>query len=324
MWLDNIKYRDNLNLNKNITFGVEIEFDNARKKYVSDDIMAAYTKKIINKPWKLENDETIYNGTKTYSTKGGEAISDILKDNRDTWNNIKTVCNIIKNNRGYINNNCGSHVHIGAKILDDNIKHYDRLMKLWIIYEDIILRFCYGETNKPRNNFNQFAGSPFFLFKIIYDNFYDNNKLQLTFEQFIRGVNSSINYKNLAISFRTLEEEYVKNKYKEIDDWYKYRTIEFRAANGTLNPTIWQNYINLYTKLLLCCKNESKDWDEIDKLFIKNYNCEELEKYNIEKAINFSEFVFEDYLDKYNFMLQYKKDEIYKNFNSKTKKKIYK
>ena len=323
MWLDNIKYRDNLNLNKNITFGVEIEFDKARKRYVSEALNEAYNNKNINNKWKVVYEETIHSFKGKTHIYGGEAVSDILKDNKYTWYNLKYTCDKIKQLDGVINKNCGSHVHLGANILEDNIKYYDRLMKIWVIYEDIILRFCYGETDKPRNNFNQYAGSPYLLFKIIYDNFYHNNKLNLSYDKLIKGLNYSIACKNLSLSFRGLDEEFLINKYKNSNDWYNYKTLEFRAGNGTLNPVIWQNYINLYTKLLLCCINDNKDWDKIDKLFIEKYNCEQLDDFNYEKAIDFSNFIFDNDIDKDNFNLEYIKDKKISLNKLKIKSRVY-
>ena len=323
MWLDNIEYRDELNLNKDIKFGIEIEFDKARKRYVSEVLEDAYKNKVINKKWDVVYDETINSFKSKSHTRGGEAVSSILNDTKETWNNIKYTCDTIKYFGGKINNNCGAHVHLDASILKDNMKYYDRLMKLWIIFEDVIIRFCYGEKNNPRNMLDLFSKSPYVFFKVIYDNYYKNNKLNLTFEQFVKGPKSPTWYKNLSVSFRGLDEDFLKKKYNNNDNWYNHRTIEFRACNGTLNHIVWQNYVNLWTKLFLCCINDSKDWDKIDKLFIKYYNnYKKSDKYNIEKAIYFSDFIFDNDIDKYNFMLQYIKEEKYATTKPKIRGKV--
>ena len=308
MWIDEIEYRNSIGIGEDVTFGVEIEFAGARKRYVKEVLEKAYKNKFISSEWDVKYEETIYKDLEDGYVYGGEAISDILTDNYSSWNDIKYACDKIKLFNGEINQNCGAHVHVGANIFNDDMKYYDRLMKLWIIYEDIILRFCFGEDNIPRNNFEYFAGSPYVYFKIMYDNFYKNNRLNLTYDEFVRGVCFSESCKNLAISFRCLDKEFVKNKYKNVYNWYDYKTLEFRAGNGTLNPVIWQNYINLYTKLLLCCLDDNKDWDMIDRKFNQEILNEELESYDYEKAVEFISFVFNNRLDKDNFMLQYVKE----------------
>ena len=319
MWLDKLKYRDNLSLDNNITFGTEIEFDKARKSYVRETLDEAYYSKTIKQKWKIVHDETIRDWQDRSHTRGGEAVSDILTDSRNTWQDVKFVCDTIEKFRGKINHNCGAHVHIGANILKDNMKYYDRLMKLWIIYEDVILRFCCGENDEPRKYMPMFARSPYRVYKKFYNEFYHNNKLNLSFEEFVNAINNTYGYKNIALSFCRLSKEFLEKHYNINDNWYQYRTLEFRSGNGTLNPAIWQNYINLYTKLLLCCLDDNKNWDMIDKKFIESYNCEELVDYNYEKATEFSNFIFNNDIDKYYFMLQYNKD--YKKGKIKIRKR---
>lgn len=316
MWLDKLEYRDSLGLPEDLTFGIEIEFAKARRKYIEEELNDLYKKGIINSKWDLKYEETIFGDQEISYTKGGEAVSTILHDSKNTWDNIKYTCDTIKLYNGIANNNCGSHVHIGVNILKDNMKYYDRLIKLYVIYEDILLRFCYGEDNKPRDTFKIFAQSPYNLFKIFYEYFYDDEKFNLSFDKFLYYINN-INNKNISLSFCRLSKEFLERKYHITDNWYNYRTLEFRAGNGTLNPAIWQNYINLYTKLLLCCTNDKKDWSKVNKEFENSIYNEELDKFNINKAINFADFIFNSSLDKNNFMLQYIKDEK----NTKTKRR---
>lgn len=307
MWVDLIKERDILEIPNNITFGLEIEFAKANRRYIAERLNLAYKNKKISNPWNLENEETIYDDNIFFSNYGGEAISAILTDNKNTWNDIEFTCGEIKNYGGIINKKCGAHVHTGISIFEDNLKYYSRLMKIWTIFENIIIRFCYGEFNNPRENFCYFAAYNTPFFKNI-DLFYKNDKQLKSFDEFVAKYSK---YKTLAVSFQLLDEKYIKNKYgNNIKDWYKYRTLEFRAGNGTLNPVIWQNYVNLYTKIMLCCLDDSKDWDYIDKEFYNNILNDDIEiKYNLNKAQLFFDFIFNNPLDKYNFLVQYSKNE---------------
>ena len=46
---------------------------------------------------------------------------------------------------------------------------------------------------------------------------------------------------------------------------YEKDTIEFRCPNGTLNPVIWQNNINLFVHLLEYAKSPDFNYDVIFK-----------------------------------------------------------
>ena len=132
----------------------------------------------------------------------------------------------------------------------------------------------------------------------------------------------------MAISFRRLDKDFVLSKYKghkEIKNWYDYRTLEFRSGMGTLNKSIWQNYVNVDTKMMLCCLDDNKDWDYIDRLFydtVGNYDLEEFsDRYNLSKAVSFCNFVFDEDIDKLNFLRQYIKSDAKLDKNVLVRKK---
>ena len=94
---------------------------------------------------------------------------------------------------------------------------------------------------------------------------------------------------------------------------------------GTLNKSIWQNYVNVDTKMMLCCLDDNKDWDYIDRLFydtVGNYDLEEFsDKYNLSRAVSFCNFVFDEDIDKLNFLRQYIKSDAKLDKNVLVRKK---
>ena len=326
MWYDKLDYRNKINIDKWITFGVEIEFAEARRKLIRTLMTRMYNDDIIDELWNIENDETIYEAF--FSTKGGEAISPILRDNEASWHDLKAVCNLIKNYNGVINNNCGAHVHMGANYLHDNVLYYTRFMMLMMLYEDVMVRFWFGERDKPRITFYSHAQSSNYLFNHIFSNYYDNHKLNLSYDELEKALTGNKSHKNQLINFRGISEEYINYKYKKPNNWRDYKTIEFRGGNGTLNESIWQNYVNLNASIFMAVVDEDKNWD-----FIYN-KCDELlndkaklfsasNDFNIDKAVEFSDFIFDNSVDKNNFMLQYIKKENceYNSGKSKIKKR---
>lgn len=103
--LDNyyLELRDSLNLSKKITFGIEIEVDKTK----SNMYKAIYDFNFKHN-WNIENEDTL--------PVGDEVISPILVDKTKTWNDLRNICNIIKEN-GVISSDCGGHIHIGAQTL---------------------------------------------------------------------------------------------------------------------------------------------------------------------------------------------------------------
>ena len=86
-------------------------------------------------------------------------------------------------------------------------------------------------------------------------------------------------------------------------------TIEFRCPNGTLSHIIWQNNINFFVKLLLYCRSNNFDIDFINKK-MKNYEVKKLEQYSdiyLDDAIELSDLIFDNELDKMYFLKQYLK-----------------
>ena len=78
--------------------------------------------------------------------------------------------------------------------------------------------------------------------------------------------------------------------------------IEFRIPNGTLKEEIWQNYINFFVKFLIACKKEL----DVEEVVYKINN-------NEHSAIELADYVFEDNIDKDNFLIQtLKTNKIYK------------
>jgi hypothetical protein len=311
-----LKDRDSLGLPSKITFGIEIEFVYAIRYKVRSDLFEKYLKKKLKGEWKLENDETVCDSDKIYSNYGGEAISDILIDTKDTWQDIKLVCDTIKSNKGKSNDKCGAHVHVGSNIFEDNLKYYARFSKLWTVYEDIIVRFCYGEDERARSMLYYYAASNRDVFKYI-DLFYKGDKSIRSFDEFVKAYSTS---KNLMVSFKGMDKEWIVNKYGNVKNWDEYRTLEYRGGNGTLNPVVWQNYVNLYTKIMLCCLDDSKNWDYVDKLFYDNIYNDNMLVVNDNMVDEFCNFIFDNDLDKYNFLVQYYKSEL--EFNNNLNRKV--
>lgn len=287
--------RSSLGLDKNITFGVEIEYGEAN----FDDISALIEKKFITKisdintyeTWVNKIDDTVIEKVNNFDDissyiLGGEVNSPILRDHEKCWFQLKYICNLLKNNHACINECCGGHVHVGNQIIKSDMQLIN-FLKLWTIYEKIIYKFCFGENNLGRNLILGFAKP---ISKDLYEKLDNINKFNS-----IDDIKESLELSNSrAINFLPKDKN----------------TIEFRCPNGTINPIIWQNNINLFCKMLLACHNINED---IINRRLKDYdstynNYFIYKNINLDMALEFCDLIFDNNLDKLYFLKQYMKN----------------
>lgn len=276
-----LEYRDKLNLNK-ATFGFEIECENIK----TEKIGLILAKNNLS-DWSLLDDTSLQDGM--------EITSSILYDKLNCWEHLKKTCDILKK-YAFIGNNSGGHIHVGADILCSKKYNYLNFLKMWICYENIIYRFGYGEYLNKRNSISY--AKP--LSNILMNDYseVENMSLQQILSKITYGKYYAVNFSNV----KPLSKFAIKN------------TIEFRCPNGSLNEIIWQNNVNFFIKLLLYCKSNRFDSDKIDRRINYNKNTYGeffLEIYNeiyLDQALELSDMIFSNNLDKIYFLRQYLKD----------------
>lgn len=277
-----IKYRQTLNLSKKITFGIEIEYENALLDKISYALEEEkmFDRNICGWHNKTELDITEYN--ECGEEINGEITSPRLIDEKRTWISLERVLDLIKYNGGIITEKCGGHVNIGAHILGENIEYWKNFFLLWKLYYKEIYLFSTGEFANIRSNVKNCS-------KPINRGISVDDILRInSFEDFNFRVFDKCH--DIYIPIRVLEKVQDGNR------------IEFRIPNGTLNPTIWQNYINFFSKFVIAC---TKDLDS-DKIIYdinhKNSN-----------PIDLANYVFKSEIDKEMFLIQsLKTNKVYK------------
>lgn len=291
-----IDYRRSLNLPEDVTFGVEIEA--SLRKY--SELLEEYDwildsrgkdKNIPFDHWNLVLEPSVWceNGP------GYEVVSPILTDNIETWNKLDEVCGIVRSCCGIATDECGAHVHVGAgtTIKEDPNKLLN-VFKLWVAYEDVMFKFGYGKNAVARESLLCYS-KPIAetARKIIND---------ISTEDFKSMLDSLFLSKRRAINIQNMRDFYLLNESKN--------TIEFRNANGTLDPIVWQNLINTFCKFVLY--SASLDFDEefvdykIDSgerpYFGPSNGYSEI---NFERALELADLIFDNIIDKFNFLKQY-------------------
>lgn len=276
-----LELRNRLGFDNYITFGLELEFEKAMIKYIENKLI----EKSLHNNWNLKNDSSLKNGA--------EINSPILKDTSNSWNDLKKVCSIVENN-ATIGLSSGGHIHVGTQVIGSKTESWLNFIKLWSVYENIIYRFVYGDFLNPRSSMVKYA-SP--MAKKFWK---DYQKLKEYDISYIISKISHTRYQ--SVNF---------NNVRDFNNISNKNTIEFRCPNGTINPTIWQNNVNLFVNILLYAKSTRYNDDIIqNRRNINEDKYSELSWYGeiyLQQALELCDMLFTNNFDKVYFLRQYLK-----------------
>lgn len=270
-----IKYKDKLDLPRNVLFGLEIEYECLKQIKFS-----------LPNNWINKDEDTI--------PDGGEINSNPMIDSPDTWNNLKYVLEMLKEEGAKIYDAASGHIHFDSKILGHDFDAWIKLIKAWIMYEPIIYKFSSGEKDKLRNMCMKYA---FYLRHSLLDK-YDRLIYCANYDELICYLNN-VCTRCYGLCLSNVDRKKDKN------------TIEVRCPNGSLESFIWQNNVNFFANFFLAIKNKEVD-EELFKYRTKKFveeTCygDEYLNEDINLAIELSNFVFNDEEKKKDFLKQYTK-----------------
>ncbi len=284
-----INYRTDIKIPSNVTFGIEIEYENVVKDTISYFLSEIEYYDPEFRGWFNGIEPSISEYDKHGEVVNGEISSPILKNDLKTWKELKYVLDLLNRKHAIITEKCGGHVNIGAQIFDGNNDYFRNFLLLWTLYNSEIYAFSSGEYSKVRPDLDFVIKKSANLFKKNINKVLNSSG---TFTYYVSNILDIIPDKKYDIHFRDIVSEHYRPN----------NVIEFRVPNGTLKEEIWQNYINFFVKFILACK---KDLD-IENILYKIEN-------NEHSLIELSDFVFSDNTDKENFLVQaLKTNKIYK------------
>lgn len=275
-----LELRNRLGLDQAITFGFEIETELVDYKRLDDEC-----EEDKFPGWRDEYDCSLQSGR--------EIQSPILRDTQKSWEELKQMCTFLKD-ISCIDKCAGGHIHVGAQIFQGDLKALLNFLKCWAVYEHIIYRFCYGEFLNARPKLKKYAPPVAPQLLELYDKFKEqpDSLVEKLFWDIDR--HSAINFGN-TYNLKKTEE---------------YNTIEFRCPNGSLEPVIWQNNLNLFARLLLYSKSARYDDRIIDQRREANGETIPLDFYSeiyLQQALEFCDLIFTKNVDKLYFLRQYLK-----------------
>lgn len=281
-----LEYRDTLNLPKDVTFGIEIEYEGVLKSIIDN-----FVKKNL-KDWNSKSDASL--------SSGGEITSPVMSDEISYWKELRKICEHLSKRKADTLHNAGGHIHVGANVLGDDVEAWKCFLKLYTAYENVLFRFIYGDKVSGRKKLFKYAPP---TADLIYNRIHNISKANLLSE-IQSNLQTNVRYTALNfcnVSFCNPRDRNGKN------------TLEFRSPNATTNEVVWQNNINTLTKMLVSSRNKVIDEDFLDYKLSHEYLPYLENEYlyngvNLKNALEFVDLVFDNNLDKMYFLRQYLKD----------------
>lgn len=233
-----------------MTVGMEIESIGPFSVYLK--------RKGIISDWVCANDGSVEG--KKLDESGAEVKSPILTgDVTKSTNSIRNMCDLLNNIGQSINNTCGGHIHIGGNYLT-SASAYKNLIELYINTEKNLYIISNKEGELPRDGVLKYA-APMTQFM---NDLIEMGDIELDNEDDLEVFKTKlVNVSDLdrcrGINFNNLSG---------------LGTIEFRLANGTLDPDAWIENVNLFGGMV-------KIAEDISKIQEKNNNEVTNEERNI-------------------------------------------
>ena len=285
-------------------FGVEIEVGSMKKdtsvlssfrENIADGTGLMFPSRNLYKTsWQYVRDCSINDSENPFKEViGYEFVSPILNDTKETWLSLKEICTEIRDMNYFITDKCAAHVHIDASSIRKKPNALINLYKIWMAYEDVIFNFGYFGMN-PRRCIGKFSvplctniSNTMELLDLAKDKSY---KVVLDYLYLAR---------HSAINIMNIRDEIVMSTGKN--------TIEFRCANGTLNPFYWQQLVKLYQTLFEYSMGDNFDEEYMDALISKQSEDIINMPLDLDKACELADLIYSDEEDKMDFLHIYTK-----------------
>lgn len=236
-----MKKRKVLDFDKDLTFGLEIEFTNAKLdeivKYLDEVSPKKRKFKGYYYNWNYSIDETFCKRNEKEEVFGGEVQSAILRNNKKSFKNLKYVLEKLKENNALVDDRTGLHYHISIDAFKNNYKYVLKFLRLYLTHEDVIYKCGYNGST-PRGALFKYSFP--IRKKLIY--YISQLEKAIDYNEIIDVLKSINIQKSQGVNFSYILTE--------------LNTIEFRMCNGSLDYNVIVNEIDLFCNLVLSCQKE--------------------------------------------------------------------
>lgn len=294
-------------------FGVELEAFNVTTGLpIGENSRSLYYSKESKEFLRAHRWKTTNFLTESLNMDGGaELVSPILYDKEEDWQNLRETCEHMKKYPGkhgkevITDDKCGCHIHIDARTLRGKTKEQsDAIMKnflsLWAESEELMYKMCNDVGDPIRSGTMNVKGSPIHklaskmqrikgmampigekIHKAI-----QNDDLKVSNKKFGRLKRALSKLKLNSARYSGLNLTNIGNPDKD--------TVEFRIANGTLNPEVIKQNVYLYASLIETARTMTLQPERLGTKIDDFYKTDVDEKTKVD---NFLRLVFENEQD---------------------------
>ncbi len=238
---------------------------------IDPDRVYKLVRRNFDSDWQIKTDDSLTEG------KNAEIVTPVLQNNKQTCRLLKKMGELLeKLNPNY--DTCSFQVNFDGSLLPTDEAKV-RLLKLFANNEDIIYPFSKGEDALYRSSLKVYA-APIILA--------------------LKGI--------LPAGDRATVEMFSNNKRYGVVFKDNKDLVEFRPANMTNNPLLWQNYIAFFYYFLMYSASNRESQKDVDQYINSFSNINILESYETEKkqkAWQLAKTIFPHSIDQLNFMHQY-------------------
>ena len=285
----------------NFKFGIEIEADNVKTKGKNGLYVGKSAEFINDKRWHMAT-----KGEEALVGEGGAAlISPILHDTETDWQDVFDICEHIqkfpgpKGNKVMANSKCGLHVHFDAKCLTKSPNIMRNFLRLYAESEELLYKMCNDVDDPIRKGAINRDYKGIHAISAIWRKGMAAPSGKKILKQLEKGT-LKVSYKRFGILKNFM------NRYKLDERRYKglnltnigsskKNTIEFRMANGTLDPEIIKQNVFLYASLINTAIEMTKNPEEYEKRVKEFYKTDVSEE---EKVKSFLGLIIENPIDR--------------------------
>ena len=275
-----------LNLPEYFKFGIEIEANNVKTKGENSLYTGESAKYIKDKNWHMatKKEESLV------AEGGAELVSPILHDTKKDWKDISDICEHIRKFPGkngdevVADEKCGLHVHFDAECLLKDSNRMRTFLRLYAESEEILYKMCNDKNNPIRKGaINKDLKGIHFISAL-----WRKGMAAPSGEKILKQIQNGtlkVSYKKfgklrmLASKYKLDERRYYGLNLTNLGN-SKKNTVEFRMANGTLNPDVIKQNVFLYASLINTAieitKNPEKYQNQLSDFF--NISVGEQEK----------------------------------------------
>lgn len=298
-----------LGLPEYFKFGIELEAFNVKTKGEDSLYTGKSAEYIKSKNWHMatKSEESLV------GEGGAELVSPILKDTEQDWEGIFAMCEQMKKfpgNKGdkvVADSKCGLHIHFDAECLAKDPNKMRNFLRLYAESEELLYKMCNDKDNPIREG----AINKDFKGIHLISSMWRNGMAAPTGKKILKQIQDGslkVSYKKfgklrmLASKYKLDERRYAGLNLTNIGN-SKKNTIEFRMANGTLDPEVIKQNVFLYASLINTAIKMTDNPEPYQDRLSTFYKTDVTEK---EKAENFLKLIIENPEDRQMYMDRWK------------------